>query len=217
MALDGIAISALCHELNEKLSGGRIDKIHQPERDELIISVRTFGGAYKLLICANPSYPRIHITNSQKENPEKPPMFCMLMRKHLLNGRLLSIAQPDLERAVIFTFSSMNEMGDICELHLICELLSQSANVILTDENHKIIDCLRHSDIENSSRLLLPGATYSLPPKQDKLNPLTCDFKLIEEQLKTASLLQTIDGFSPLICREIEENNNLSSDRKSVV
>ena len=90
MALDGLAISALCHELNEKLSGGRIDKIHQPERDELVISVRCYSGGYKLLLCANPSFPRLHITNSQKENPEKPPMFCMLLRKHISGGKILS-------------------------------------------------------------------------------------------------------------------------------
>ena len=106
MALDGITISALCYELNKKLSGGRIDKIHQPERDELIVSVRTFGGAYKLLICANPSYPRIHITNSQKENPQKPPMFCMLLRKHLSSGKILSVCQDGFERIIKIAIES---------------------------------------------------------------------------------------------------------------
>ena len=210
MPFDGAFLNCVIKELNEAINC-HVDKIYQPSKEELVFLLRKKGFVKRLLFNIKPGSTRVQFTENKFENPEKPPMFCMLMRKHLLNGRLLSITQPDLERAVIFTFSSMNEMGDICELHLICELLSQSANVILTDENHKIIDCLRHSDIENSSRLLLPGATYSLPPKQDKLNPLTCDLKLIEEQLKTTSLLQTIDGFSPLICREIEENNNLSS------
>ncbi len=208
MPFDGAFLHCMSNELMEALDC-HIDKIYQPSKEELVFLLRKKGFVKRLLLNIKSGSARVQFTENKFENPEKPPMFCMLMRKHLLNGRLIRITQPDLERVVFFTFSSMNEMGDIQELHLICELLSGSANVILTDSNFKIIDCLRHGDIENSARLLLPGSTYTLPPRQEKLNPLACDFKLIEERLKTKTLIQTIDGFSPLICREVEENNNL--------
>ncbi len=208
MPFDGAFLNCVIKELSSAIDC-HIDKIYQPSKEELVFLLRKKGFVKRLLFNIKSGSARVQFTENKFENPDKPPMFCMLMRKHLLNGRLISITQPDLERAVIFTFSSMNEMGDICELHLICELLSQNANLILTDEHSKIIDCLRRSDIESSSRLLLPGATYSLPHKQEKLNPLACELKEIENRLKTASLLQTIDGFSPLLCREIEEKNNL--------
>ena len=202
MPFDGAFLHCMSNELSEAIDC-HIDKIYQPSKEELVFFVK------RLLINIKSGSARVQFTENKFENPEKPPMFCMLMRKHLLSGRLMRITQPDLERVIIFTFSSMNEMGDICELNLICELLSGSANIILTNNDLKIIDCLRHSDIESSSRLLLPGATYTLPPRQEKSNPLKCDFKEIENRLKTNSLLQTIDGFSPLICREVEEKNNL--------
>ncbi|MBO5089565.1 MAG: NFACT family protein [Clostridia bacterium] len=208
MPFDGALLYCVSGELTQALDC-HIDKIYQPSKEELVFLLRKKGFVKRLLINIKSGSARVHFTENKFENPEKPPMFCMLMRKHLLNGRLVRITQPDLERVIIFTFSSMNEMGDIRELNLICELLSGSANIILSDENGKIIDCLRHSDIESSSRLLLPGATYTLPPRQDKLNPLCCDLMLIEKQLESKTLLQTIDGFSPLICREIEFENNL--------
>ncbi len=208
MPFDGAFLYCISNELSEALDS-HIDKIYQPSKEELVFLLRQKGFAKRLVFNIKSGSARVHFTENKFENPEKPPMFCMLMRKHLLNGRLIRIFQPGLERVLILTFSSMNEMGDICELNLICELLSGSANVILCDANGKIIDCLRHSDIENSARLLLPGATYSLPPTQDKLNPLATDLKVIENRLKNNTLLQTIDGFSPLICREIEANGNL--------
>ena len=208
MPFDGAFLYCMSNELMEALDC-HIDKIYQPSKEELVFLLRKKGFVKRLLINIKSGSARVQFTENKFENPEKPPMFCMLMRKHLLNGRLVSISQPDLERVIIFSFSSMNEMGDIEELNLICELLSGSANIILTNSNFKIIDCLRHSDIENSTRLLLPGATYALPPRQNKLNPLCCDLKIIEKQLETHTLIQTIDGFSPLICREIESNNNL--------
>lgn len=208
MPFDGAFLYCVSNELMEALDC-HIDKIYQPSKEELVFLLRKKGYVKRLLINIKSGSTRVHFTENKFENPEKPPMFCMLMRKHLLNGRLIRITQPDLERVLIFTFSSMNEMGDICEFNLICELLSGSANIILCDENRKIIDCLRHSDIETSARLLLPGATYSLPPSQDKLNPLTTDLKAINKRLESNTLLQTINGFSPLICREIEAENNL--------
>ncbi|MBO5211741.1 MAG: NFACT family protein [Clostridia bacterium] len=208
MPFDGAFLHCMSNELMDALDC-HVDKIYQPSKEELVFLLRKKGFVKRLLINIKSGSTRVQFTENKFENPEKPPMFCMLMRKHLLSGKLIRITQPDLERVLIFTFSSMNEMGDIQELQLICELLSGSANIILANSDFKIIDCLRHSDIESSTRLLLPGATYTLPPRQEKLNPLACEFKKIEEHLKTATLLQTIDGFSPLICREVEENNNL--------
>lgn len=208
MPFDGAFLYCISKELAEAIDC-HVDKIYQPSKEELVFLLRKKGFVKRLLMNIKSGSARVQFTENKFENPEKPPMFCMLMRKHLLNGRLMRITQPDFERAIIFTFSSMNEMGDICELNLICELLSGSANIILTNNDNKIIDCLRHSDIENSSRLLLPGATYELPPRQEKLNPITSDYRNIEERLKTSTLLQTLAGFSPLVCREIEENSNL--------
>ena len=209
MPFDGAFLHCMSNELSSAIDC-HIDKIYQPSKEELVFLLRKKGFVKRLLLNIKSGSARVQFTENKFENPEKPPMFCMLMRKHLLSGRLMSISQPNLERVIIFTFSSMNEMGDICELNLICELLSGSANVILCDANNKIIDCLRHSDIESSTRLLLPGATYTLPPAQEKLNPLNCELKNIEKRLETKPLLQTIDGFSPLVCREIEEKNNLA-------
>lgn len=203
MAFDGAFLHCVISELNNALDS-HVDKIYQPSKEELVFLLRKKGFVKRLLLNVKSNGARVQFTENKYENPESPPMFCMLMRKHLLNARLLRIEQPDLERVARFVFSSMNEMGDITELNLICELLSGSANIILTDNNFKIIDSLRHSDIETSSRLILSGATYAMPPKQDKLNPLTADLTEIEKQPESKTLLQTLDGFSPLICREIE-------------
>ncbi len=209
MALDGITISALCYELNEKLSGGRIDKIHQPERDELIISVRTFGGAYKLLICANPSYPRIHITNSQKENPQKPPMFCMLLRKHLSSGKILSVSQDGFERIIKIAIESYDEMGFLSEKTLIIEIMGKHSNIILIDKDGKILDSIIHVDISVSSiRQVLPGLMYKIAPSQNKKNPLCASFEDVLFSLSHSEtpiwkqLLESYTGISPLVARE---------------
>ena len=209
MALDGITISALCYELNKKLSGGRIDKIHQPERDELIVSVRTFGGAYKLLICANPSYPRIHITNSQKENPQKPPMFCMLLRKHLSSGKILSVCQDGFERIIKIAIESYDEMGFLSQKTLIIEIMGKHSNIILTDKDGKILDSIIHVDISVSSvRQVLPGLMYETAPSQNKKNPLCASFEDVLCSLSNSEteiwkqLLDSYTGISPLLARE---------------
>ncbi len=209
MALDGIVISALCSELSEKLIGGRIDKIHQPERDELVVSVRTYGGAFRLLICANPSYPRIHITNTQKENPEKPPMFCMLLRKHISGGKILSVSQEGFERIIKIAIESYDEMGFLSEKNLIVEIMGKHSNIILTDKDGKILDSIIHVDISVSSvRQVLPGLMYELPPSQDKKNPLSQTREDVLYALDRSEkeiwkqLLDAYTGISPLIARE---------------
>jgi len=209
MALDGIVISALTNETNAKLSGGRIDKIHQPERDELIISVRTFTGAYKLLICANASFPRIHITESKKENPDKPPMFCMLLRKHIGGGKIISVLQEGFERIIKIAVESYDELGFLSVKYLIVEIMGKHSNIILTDADGRILDCIFHVDITVSSvRQVLPGLTYEAPPSQGKKNPLDSDkedilYSLSHDDLPLwKQLMNSYSGISPLVARE---------------
>ncbi len=203
MAFDG----AFAHKIVEELKIAidcHIDKIYQPSRDEMVFSLRKKGFQKKLFISAKSGAQRVHFTENRYENPATPPMFCMLMRKYLLSARLIDILQPELERVVTFVFSATSEMGDIVELRLICELIGGKANIILVGNGNKIIDALRRSDVESADRLILPGAKYQLPQSQGKLNPLKVSSDEILKKAKDSTLLKTVDGFSPLICREIE-------------
>ncbi len=209
MALDGLVISALARETAEKITGGRIDKIHQPEKNELVISVRTFDGAYKLLLCANPSFPRFYITESSKENPPKPPMFCMLLRKHIQSGKILYVNQEENERMITIGIESYDELGFLSEKHLIMEIMGKHSNIILTDKDGKILDSIFHVDMSVSSvRQVLPGLPYSLPPSQDKINPKKESVYDIESRLSFddiplwKQLMNTYQGISPLLARE---------------
>ncbi len=209
MAFDG----AFCHKIVQELKTAidcHIDKIYQPSRDELVFLLRKKGFVKRLLITAKQGASRVQFTENKYENPATPPMFCMLMRKYLSSAKLINILQPELERVVIFVFSSINEMGDIVEIKLACELISSKQNIILINSDGKIIDALKHSDIETSSRLVLPGATYTLPERQEKLNPLNATADEILQKSDATTLLSSVDGFSPLICREIE----FSKDQK---
>ena len=207
MAFDG----AFLHKITQELSvaiGCHVDKIYQPSRDELVLTLRKKGFAERLLITAKSGNARLHFTANKYENPENPPMFCMLMRKYLNAARLVDIIQPELERVAVLLFSSSNEMGDIVEIKLVCELIGNKANIILVNENGRIIDSLRHSDVQSGGRLILPNAVYEFPEAQDKLNPLTTELSVIIKKAEETSYLKTVDGFSPLICREIEESKN---------
>lgn len=207
MALDGAFLYKLIAELKEAIDC-HIDKIYQPSRDELVFSLRKKGFTKKLLISAKSGAQRVHFTQNKYENPATPPMFCMLMRKYLSSARLIDITQPDLERALIFVFSTSNEMGDIVEIKLVCELIGGKANIILVNSDGKIIDALRHSSVESGGRLILPTAAYTLPEKPCKLNPLIVSAKEIENATENRSLLSAVEGFSPLICREIEASED---------
>ncbi len=174
MALDALCLSAVLYELRGVLLGGKIDKIHQPSRDEIILTMRCGAGNVKLLLSANPNNPRPQITSLSRENPAEPPMFCMLMRKHLTGGRLLEIEQPPLERIVIFCFETLNELGDRQERKLVLECMSRRANLILLDQDDRIVDCLRRleGDITSGKRAVLPGMFYHLPDPHPGLSPL---------------------------------------------
>jgi predicted ribosome quality control (RQC) complex YloA/Tae2 family protein len=176
MAFDGVLLSGLSRELQVLLTNGRIDRIHQPETDEIHILIRNNGENYKLLLSASASYPRIHLTRQNKVNPLVPPMFCMVLRKHLTGGRLLSIRQPGFERILEITFEVLSEMGDLTEKKLIIEIMGRHSNIIFTDKDSKILDSIKHVG-ENISRVreVLPGKQYVSPPSQGKSDPLTAD------------------------------------------
>ena len=178
MALDGMFLYQLRQELAEKALGARVDRIHQPAREEIIIALRWKGGAGKLLLSANAGSPRIHFTEAAPENPKQPPMFCMLLRKHLGSARLIRIEQVGLDRILHLVFESVNEMGDLVELTLVVEIMGRHSNIVLVDHSGRIIDAIKRIDAEMSSvRQILPGMLYQSPPLQEEkldLSPLTC-------------------------------------------
>lgn len=213
MPLDAATLTGLVSELRPFVEGAKIDKIFQPAKDELIFQLRSPKGNCKLLITANPSHPRMQITESRRENPATPPMFCMLLRKHLTNGRIVSISQPSMERLVDLELEALNELGDRVHPHLILEAMGRRSNLILTAEDGRIIDCIHRIDAEMSElRPVLPGMFYRLPPtREDKLNPLSVAREELDtlflnapaERKLTDWLLDHFAGFSPLVCREL--------------
>ncbi len=209
MALDGIFLNKLKTELSV-LIGSHTEKIYQPSKDELVFLLRTREGAKRLLLSSAMGANRIGITEEKPENPENPPMFCMLMRKYLGSSKLTNITQDGFERVIIFEFSAINELGDKVVYSLVCEMISSRPNIILCNENGRIIDALKHSNLESSKRIIHPGAHYELPEKNLRLSLFneeteTVLSKVLSFKNKTVSdaLLFTIDGFSPLIANEI--------------
>ncbi len=212
MALDGLAVCALTRELSEKLTGLRIDKIHQPEHDEIHISIFGFGNSYRLLLTANANVARVSFTEGGKQNPAQPPMFCMLLRKHLGGGKIVKVSQPEFERVIEFYIETYNELGDLVTKKLVAELMGRHSNIILTDEEGKVIDSIKRVDFSVSTvRQVLPGLIYEAPPTQGKINPCTVKSSDITEILKQAPggekldkvILSAFSGISPLIAREI--------------
>ena len=208
MPLDSVCLSAVIAELRPEIQGLRIEKVQQPARDQVILSLR---GGKRLLLCAGASQSRLHLTALSRENPASPPMFCMLLRKHLAGGRIAALEQPGLERAAILTIDVVDELGESGQRKLILECMGRRSNLILTDGQDRIIDCLRRVDLEMSeTRQVLPGLFYRLPPPQEKADPLAEDPAALAEALREAGeataeqfLLDRFLGLSPLICREI--------------
>ena len=165
MALDGAFLYAIRNELSS-LIGGRVEKIHQPSREEIIISLRTRNGGKKLYISANAASARVHITENTVDNPQTPPMFCMLLRKHLGSGKLVGIRQDGLERILFLDFECVNELGDIVTVTLACEIMGRCSNLIIINNEGRVIDSIKRVDEEMSrERLVLPGMKYTLPPR----------------------------------------------------
>ena len=208
MALDGAFLFAIKNELS-CLIGGRIEKIHQPSREEIIISIRTRQGSKKLYISANAGSARVHITQKNVDNPQTPPMFCMLLRKRLGNGKLLNIRQDGLERILFFDFECVNELGDVVTITLACEIMGRCSNLIIISDG-KIVDSIKRVDSEMSrERMVLPNMTYSLPPKNDRLNFLEAEPQQIIQKLSENSqaelskaLIRVFEGISPVLARE---------------
>ena len=220
MALDGIFLRHMKDELSKVLIGSKINKIYQPNKEEIVLLFRTRNDQIKLLICVRADSCRINITNQEIENPKVPPMLCMLFRKKLTGAKLIAIEQDELERIVVLKFEAIDSLGDKIKLNLIVELMGKYSNAILTDENNIIIDSLKRVDDQMSSvRIILPGIKYEAPPKQDKLCVINCDADIIENIINqkdniSKSLMRIVQGISPVVAREIEyilENTNDSN------
>lgn len=211
MPLDGITLSLLKNELAERIIGCRVEKIHQPAKDEIILSLRSREGACRLLLCAGANCPRIHLTSHAPENPATPPMLCMLLRKNLTGALITDIRQLGMDRVVFIELSGTNELGDKTRFTLVAEIMAKHSNIILVNEEGLIVDAVKRIDMTQSSvRQVLPGCRYELPPAQDKLNLTQCGataaaataLKKTGKRLSQA-LLETVEGFSPLIAREV--------------
>ena len=212
MPLDAIYLSALTAELKEKLVGGRIDKVQQPERDMLLLSLRAKGENLRLLLAAGTGNARVHLTESDFENPAEPPMFCMLLRKHLVGAHISAVYQPDFERLLIIELEGHDEMGFASQKKLVAEMIGRSANVILVDGEGRIVDCMRRMDFGgDAQRRMLPGMIYRLPPKQEKPPLLETDSAQRKTMIAGSDRQQSLDkwllssfaGLSPLVCREL--------------
>jgi predicted ribosome quality control (RQC) complex YloA/Tae2 family protein len=212
MPLDAICLQALTAGRAPQLEGAKIEKVQQPERDLLLLSVRGKMGGGKLLISAGTGNARVHFTTESMENPTEPPMFCMLLRKHLVGARILSVAQPDHERMLRIDLEARDEMGDVAGKALIVEMIGRSSNVILVGPDGRIIDCLRRMDFAGDElRRLLPGMIYRMPPAQDKRSVFELNGEAASALIASADrsipvdrwLLNHFSGLSPLICREL--------------
>lgn len=176
MAMDGLNLHASVIEMQRLLVGGKIDKVQQPERDELLLGVHTNCGNYKLLLSASAANTRAHLTEVKRTNPADAPMFCMLLRKRILGGRIISVDQPNMDRVLVLTIEAQNDLGDLVPYRLIAEIMGKHSDVVLVNEKGMIVDAIRHVGVGMSNvRLLLPGVQYELPPQQEKMDPLTAE------------------------------------------
>lgn len=208
MALDGFVLSNVVYELKEKLVGGRINKIAQPEKDELILTIKA-KETYRLLCSAGAGLPLIYLTEENKPNPLVAPNFCMLLRKHLNSARILDITQPGFERIVNIKIEHLNDMGDLCIKTLVIELMGKHSNIIFIDDQNQIIDSIKRvSSFVSSIREVLPGRTYFIPHTQDKLDPINLNEEELLPLLQSKpmpiskAIYTTLTGFSPLVANE---------------
>ena len=212
MPLDAIYLSALKDELSTALEGGKIDKVQQPERDTVVLTIRSKSENHKLLISAGTGRARVHLTKESLSNPSEAPMFCMLLRKHLVGAKILSVVQPAFERMLRFELSSRDELGFESSKSLIVELIGRSSNLVLVDAEGRIIDCMRRMDFGGSAeRRMLPGMIYRNPPAQSKPLLFSCTAEERAEMIYKAEkttpadkwLMDAFSGLSPLVCREL--------------
>ena len=210
MAFDPTFMSAVLEEVRQRCTGARVDKIHQPSRDTLILHLRCREGREKLLFAANPTAPRLHLTTASPENPAEPPMFCMLLRKHLMGARLAEISQLPMERCAVFSFDCTDEMGFPVQKRLVAELMGRTCNLYLLSPEGRILDCLRRIGLDESAkRAALPGLMYQSPEPVTKLDPKVLESGDYENILRGSGadelsqrLMDRVGGLSPLVCRE---------------
>ena len=219
MAFDGIVIANLVHELKGAVLSGRISKIAQPERDELLLTIKGNSGNVRLLISANASLPLLYFTENNKPSPMTAPNFCMLLRKHIANGRIVSISQPGLERIIRIEVEHLDELGDLRRKSLIVELMGKHSNIIFCDENDMILDSIKDISAQVSSvREVLPGRTYFIPHTQEKKNPLEIseeEFKAVigaAPQTLSKAIYMNLTGISPVVSAEICHLASLDGD-----
>lgn len=210
MAFDGITIANMVNEFQDTIVGGKINKIAQPEADELLITIKNNKIQYRLLISASASLPLIYFTDKNKISPLTAPNFCMLLRKHIGSGKIISVTQPDMERAIEFRIEHLNELGDLCYKTLVVEIMGKHSNIIFLNEERMILDSIKHiSGNVSSVREVLPGRDYFLPKTQEKYNPLTVSeeafFSFVCEKPTTLAkaLYTSLTGISPCIAEEI--------------
>ena len=220
MAFDGITISSIVKELHDTLVGGRIYKIAQPENDELMLTIKNNGGQKRLVISADPSLPLIYLTQTNKQSPMTAPNFCMLLRKHLQNAKILDITQPGLERVIRFQLEHLNELGDICEKSLIIEIMGKHSNIIFLNDKEIVIDSIKHvSGMVSSVREVLPGRDYFIPDTQEKENPLAINTQQFTGAVTAKAvpaykaIYASFTGISPLVAQEICYRAKVDSDK----
>ena len=221
MALDGTVISCMAWELNHALAGGKINKIAQPEKDELMLTIKNNRKQYRLLVSASASLPLVYLTDQNKTGPMTAPNFCMLLRKHIGSGRILRIWQPGKERILNMEIEHLNELGDICRKLLIIELMGKHSNIIFCQEDGMILDSIKHVSAQVSSvREVLPGRMYFIPETQHKYDPQT----ITEEEFFSSvcqkpmplskAIYTTLTGISPLIAEELCHQPGVGSECK---
>lgn len=211
MALDGITLHFVKTELEQAVLGARVEKVHQPSKAEIVLLLRTRSGAFRLFLSAESASARVHLTAYPTENPQNPPMLCMLFRKHLTGAILSGIRQAGLDRILFLDFQATNEIGDKVQVTLCVEITGQHSNIILIDGNGKILDAVKRVDETKSTvREVLPNCTYVLPPRQDKINLLTesvelaaARVKLQKNQQLSKAFMQSVEGVSPIVSREL--------------
>ncbi|MGI5967174.1 fibronectin/fibrinogen-binding protein [Anaerotruncus sp. AF02-27] len=220
MPLDGIFLNQLKNEIADVIVGGRVDKVHQPAKETIVLAMRVQAGNHKLLISASASNPRLHFTSLPQDNPKSPPMFCMLMRKHLANAKLVEIRQIGLDRILHLRFETVNEFGDKVVMTLAVEIMGRHSNIILVGPDNKVVDSIKRiSDEMSRVRPVLPGMSYTLVPAPDRLSIFTAAPTEIAERIKCApglplskALLGVLEGMSPLVCREVAHNVTRGGD-----
>ncbi|MBO5158678.1 MAG: NFACT family protein [Lachnospiraceae bacterium] len=219
MAFDGITIANITKELNDKLLGGRIRKIAQPENDELLLTIKSAEGTFRLLISASASLPLIYLTENNKPSPLTAPNFCMLLRKHIENGKIVGISQPGLERIIRFDVEHLDELGDLRHKTLVVEIMGKHSNIIFCDEQSRIVDSIKHVSLQMSSvREVLPGRTYFIPVTQEKADPLELSLETFTELIgcKSTKLAKAIytsyTGISPVAANEVVFRTGLNAE-----